>query len=130
MIVELFGPPGAGKTTFARGLAAGLRAQGYSAEAVVSARTSEARGDTPVLARGPDGSAAFGPATALPEASSDRLGRSLLTILPPRNIFWNLRLRRYLHRLAAAWARSDTAPGILVFDQGYAQALNQADFIL
>ncbi|MEL6064538.1 MULTISPECIES: hypothetical protein [unclassified Methylobacterium] len=123
MIVELFGPPGAGKTTFARGLAAGLRARGYAAEAVVSARTSEAERDGPVRARGPVGGAASGHATAQPDARRDGLGRSLLTILPPRNVFWNLRLRRYLRRLAAAWARSEAVPGIRVFDQGYAQAL-------
>ena len=38
MIVELFGPPGAGKTTFARTLAAHLRERGHTVDLILSHR--------------------------------------------------------------------------------------------
>ena len=41
MIIELFGPPGAGKTTFARALTARLRERGHLAELKLSSRPTE-----------------------------------------------------------------------------------------
>ena len=45
MIIELFGPPAAGKTTFARTLATRLRDLGHPVELMLSYRPSES-GDT------------------------------------------------------------------------------------
>ena len=41
MIIELFGPPGAGKTTFAQALKRHLREAGYIVEPVFSNRPAE-----------------------------------------------------------------------------------------
>jgi adenylate kinase family enzyme len=41
MIIELFGPPGAGKTTFARALAARLRERGHTVDLILSQRPAE-----------------------------------------------------------------------------------------
>src|ERR1700688_2647775 len=41
MIIELFGPPGAGKTTFARALAARLREHGHTVDLILSCRPAE-----------------------------------------------------------------------------------------
>jgi adenylate kinase family enzyme len=44
MIIELFGPPAAGKTTFARTLAAQLGTCGRPAELILSYRPAETAG--------------------------------------------------------------------------------------
>ena len=41
MIIELFGPPGSGKTTFARSLAARLRERGHTVDLILSHRPAE-----------------------------------------------------------------------------------------
>src|SRR5258708_14393465 len=41
MIIELFGPPGAGKTTFARALAERLREHGHTVDLILSHRPAE-----------------------------------------------------------------------------------------
>ena len=120
MIVELFGPPCAGKTTFARLLVSGLQARGLPARALISARASEA--DAP-------GGAARRPATGTADAQAwkrdacEAVNKAMLRLLPPRSPIWQVRLRRYLRVLAASWARCDKSADVVVFDQGYTQAL-------
>lgn len=131
MIVELFGPPAAGKTTFARGLVARMQAEGLEAELVSSYRPAErARASAP----------GFGPAVlrrlARPVAelaamSRDRSGADesgsvaaiLLRMFPPRSLLWSVRLRQYLVRLDRAWHEQDHRDRVVVFDQGFVQAI-------
>ena len=122
MIVELFGPPCSGKTTFARMLAFDLQARGFDAQTLVSARASEVevtagpRGTKVARNRAADG-------RAQRWADYEALNRTLMRLLPPRSPLWHLRLSRYLRQLAASWTWSDAAPDVVVFDQGYTQAL-------
>lgn len=122
MIVELFGPPCAGKTTFARLLASGLDARGFSARCVISARASEwdaAAADQRVAKR-PSWAAET---LATQREACDAVNRAVLRLLPPRNSLWQFRLRRYLRALSASWARSHATADVMIFDQGYTQAL-------
>jgi thymidylate kinase len=137
MIIELFGPPGAGKTTFARALTERLRERGHLAELRLSHRPTER---LPVL--NPCGAAAL----RYQNAEIHRLSRPLLEmltiarhpfansrdvktavhlvrLLPPTNIFASIKNSQYISRLSHSWyEKSCTAP-IVLFDQGFVQAV-------
>ena len=135
MIIELFGPPAAGKTTFARALAARLREGGHPVELMLSYRPSE-NGDP----------LATGPASPLPMAVMRRFTRpaieflwtaghmpgetgrtdtaaALLGILTPRSLLWSGRLRQYITRLDVAWRRAAQSKRTVIVDQGFVQAV-------
>lgn len=138
MIIELFGPPGAGKTTFAQALTTRLRRNGHVVELALSHRPVEGRARTQ-----------SGPSSA-PEAwiapAAQRLSRPLLEVLalachplalsreisavadllrtlPPRNKIWGARFAQYVVRLQRAWARASAARHIVVFDQAFVQII-------
>lgn len=124
MIVELFGPPGAGKTTFAQKIADGLQSRGHAARTLISARPSE----TAALSEaecfgGRTAAAANARAQGLVDADLDAVNRDLMRCLPPHSLFWRFRLRRYLKLLAASWSQNQSGAEIAIFDQGYTQAL-------
>jgi RecA/RadA recombinase len=125
VIVELFGPPGAGKTTFAKALAARLQADGVEVGLHLSSRPGEAetgglasaglqRIARPVWELIAGGAARPAARTAAPSFAP------LLANLGRRK---QLRMRQYLFRLAAAWAKAEASPGVIIFDQAYLQFL-------
>jgi thymidylate kinase len=136
MIVEIFGPPGAGKTTFARALIAGLRERGLSAQLVLSCRPAErlaSNGQSVTLSQ--NYAAVMG---RLYRPAADILGMArhprdtlqsistalhLLRMLPPRNLIWSARLSQYLSRLSSAWREASQTDDIVLFDQAFVQAL-------
>jgi SpoVK/Ycf46/Vps4 family AAA+-type ATPase len=137
VIVEFFGPPGAGKTTFARALAVRLRETGRSVDVHLSARPGEERSTS-----------VFNGETCARQSLSDpirRLARPLAQLialriagaqakdssidvlvanLPGGRRFAALRMRQYLVRLSAAWRNAREGEGITIFDQGYVQAVS------
>jgi thymidylate kinase len=138
MIVELFGPPGAGKTTFANLLAARLQERGSVAELVLSYRPAEQLPSSNSVAAGRKhrhfGAMARRVARPVmelfsmainPGAVSQIIGTagSLLKILPPRNILSSIRMNQYLTRLSHSWSRASNSSHVALFDQGFIQAI-------
>src|SRR3982074_783196 len=115
MIVDLFGPPGAGKTTFARTLAARLRERGHAVDLILSHRPAEC---SPLESRSVPGrftqkiSSIIRPASRPfaemltmarhPFTVSHDIGTALnlIKILPPISTIWSLRLAQYVSRLS------------------------------
>jgi thymidylate kinase len=134
MIIELFGPPAVGKTTFARALVAALEERGVAAEIMASFRPAEQGGrkgkgglgalgvrlSAPLERAGKLYSAAF---AADGNDDLDHVTRGLLSILPPRNWLRAARLRRYLSALHRSWVEAQSGRRAVVFDQGYLCAL-------
>jgi RecA/RadA recombinase len=142
MIVELFGPPGAGKTTFARALTARLQEHGHSAELRLSYRPSE---EPPVL--DPRGTATgryqarqyqnvvmhrvsrpLGEMLTIarhPFANSRDVKTAvhLVRMLPPANIFASFKNCQYISRLSHSWHEKSRATHVVLFDQGFVQAV-------
>jgi thymidylate kinase len=137
MIIELFGPPGGGKTTFAHALAVQLRKQGQAAELILSYRpaerlplldpceTSPARHKAVVarrlarpilevltLARHP-----------LVSAQNVTTALNIVRALPPEKIMRSMREVQYISRLSHSWAEASRASHIVIFDQAYVQTL-------
>lgn len=138
MIIELFGPPGVGKTTFAGALAERLRERGRIVELISSHREtrssqfddSGASASPRLKAPGPVRRLAR-PAVEMVAVAGDlstqprdaAIASELVRILPPSGILWSLRLRQYLLRLLRLWRRASQASHIVLFDQGCVQAV-------
>jgi hypothetical protein len=135
MIVELYGPPGAGKTTFASALAARLRHHGYRAELTLSSRPAELAGASDRTGGGKPSYAMLRrlarPTVDLAKMLARRgafaEGRNatamLLHILPPTNLISRLRLHQYISRLSHSWRLAAEFPQIALFDQAYVQVI-------
>lgn len=132
MIIEFLGPPCAGKTTLAKALTMALRAHGHDVRLVSSWRPSEQR-DGPASV-GRHGDAARRLARAITEmghlirnrsvqADHTDMTKTLLTLLPPRQALWKLRMYQYIARLANNWSGVSNDPRITVFDQAFIQAV-------
>ncbi len=128
MIIELFGPPGSGKSTFSHRMAADLDAAGHPVKLVLSQRPAEGGG---LLGR----RAAplrrlLRPARQLLRAAlTGRIGFGivlafrLLTLFPQRSWFRSLRIGQYLVRLDHSWRRAQRSPRVTIFDQAYIQTV-------
>ena len=130
MIIETFGPPGAGKTTFSRALAQRLRDRGYTVDFVFEIPRPQSTflnrgGFIPALLRVTH--AIFVTVTALcrpiANARGLRLAHDLLRLMPPNNPVWWIRLGQYIIRLACVRSDSDNPNHIVLFDQGFVQAV-------
>src|SRR5207244_2704866 len=132
MIIELFGPPGAGKTTFGRTLAARLRERGHTVDLILSHRPAErsphqsrsasdlrARQISPMILRLARPFAEMLEMARHPSTISQDVGTALTLIkmLRPPNPLWSLRLAQYMSRLSRAWFQASYAGHIVLFDQ-------------
>jgi RecA/RadA recombinase len=133
MIIEFFGPPGVGKTTFTHALAARLREGGRACELKLSSRPAELFSESGAgmtaqvkvaglrrLSR-----PIFEAFALLWQTPTDKLVEptALIKILPPKNIIQSIRLRQYIWRLSYDWHRASSAAHIVLFDQGFVQVV-------
>jgi O-antigen/teichoic acid export membrane protein/thymidylate kinase len=129
MIIEAFGPPGAGKTTFSRALAQRLRQRGYTVDLILFPRLKSeflSRGGfLPALLRAI--SAIFVAIAILCRPISNapglRLARDLLRLMPPASPAWWIRISQYVVRFSCAWNDPHKPDRIVLFDQGFVQAV-------
>jgi len=137
MIIEIFGPQGAGKTTFARALAARLQTQDQAVDLILSYRPAELPRDD-ALMNDPIRRRAAAMASRLTRPVIELLtmtrhpsaywsdvitAANLLRALPPKNILWQIRLSQYLLRLSHSWHLASASDHIALFDQGFVQAV-------
>lgn len=125
LIIELFGPPASGKTTFAKALAAKLLEDGGDVELRLSSRPGEADSSGPSASgagRIAHAVADFVSTTLAREDSSDPAARARLSpLIDSLGLVRRLRMRQYHRRLAGAWAKARASQGVVIFDQGYLQ---------
>ena len=134
MIIEIFGPPAAGKTTFVAALATALRERGHVVETMISSRPAEVgaaphpsdaavRAMPAVLSRIIRPFAEVLKLARNPGASSPGQTAELMRLLPPKSAIWFVRVAQYLLRLNTTWQRAAHKDHIVLFDQAYVQAV-------
>jgi thymidylate kinase len=136
MIIELFGPPAAGKTTLAHALAKALEKNGFDAQLIESSRPAEGGSIQVERMQGlswcetalanPLSRAAKAVSAApilLTVLRTDELTASLMNLLPPRTLLRSIRCHRFLSLLSRSWKMASASDRIVVFDQGFLTAL-------
>ena len=131
MIVEVFGPAGAGKTTFAHALRERLSANGHTARVVLSYQPGmevsslDPGGAIAAIRRIARAIIATLVIVARPIARKNELSLAfgLVGALPPTNIIWFIRLAQYVLRLCQCWSLWSGAEDIIIFDQAFIQAI-------
>jgi RecA/RadA recombinase len=130
MLIELFGPPGCGKTTFAHALAQRMQTRGFTADVLLSYQPGTYRspkdpaGFIYAASRVSSAAANLIAMTCMIAAKrrSFELAAKLIATLPPRNPIWLLRYSQYILRLADTWHHR-SADRIAIFDQAFVQAV-------
>lgn len=130
MIIEFFGPPGSGKTTFAHALAEQLRGKGYHAKVALSYKPSTRVGSLDlgiVLFITRIASAILSTLRILLSlrgiANDLSISLSMVRLITPKKRIWRARIWRYILHLSHCWSRAKQSPDIIIFDQGYVQAI-------
>ncbi|MGH8325507.1 MAG: hypothetical protein ACRET2_01950, partial [Steroidobacteraceae bacterium] len=132
MIVEMFGPPAVGKTTFARALAVQLRAGGLPVTLVVSDRPADRAKEGATCGAPGALQRVVRPVVALAATTREMLARSpdaqtisqVLAMVSPAGMLRSVRFRQYLLRLLLSWREAAQRKDIItLFDQGCAQAV-------
>jgi ABC-type cobalamin/Fe3+-siderophores transport system ATPase subunit len=114
MIIELFGPSAAGKTTLASELVRILQRQGHTVVLQIGDR------------RHPIKRAAFKFFSSLYLRWIRRhsLATDMLGIFPPRSELWAIRLKWHLEVLIRAWSIAQASDDVIsIFDQGMVQSV-------
>lgn len=129
MIIELFGPPGSGKTTFAHALARQLQTGGYRVEVALSYQPSDRVGIVDFgifLFISKIASAIFSTSKILLSSVGTTdlsLSLSMVKLIPPKNYLWRARIWQYIFQLSRYWGQVAGSPHIIIFDQGYVQSI-------
>jgi thymidylate kinase len=138
MIIELFGHPGSGKTTFSHALSASLRDRGHVVRLFLSYRPAEpppsvypCAGETIRPQAAAVARRLIRPAVEMlalarhPVANSHDIikAAALIGLLPPKNMFWSVRMSQYIVRLSHAWRQASQADHIVLFDQAFVQVV-------
>ena len=135
MIVEFFGPAGAGKTKLACALAERLSESGYDVKLAASNRPDEA-----VLVAGRPGQNSvrkgiilrlqrplreIGTIVRHPLAnlSQFRIAAEVMAALRPKSVSSILKRGQYIVRLAHSWSDALRYEGVFIFDQGFVQTV-------
>ena len=132
MIIELFGPAGSGKTTFAHALGYHLQARGHVVKVALSYQPGvdssafDPGGLWYALRRVGRATIRTAAIAHRPFSHGDelRLTARLIRILPPRNPIWLIRFSQYILNLSVAWRQSVDTRQIVIFDQGFVQAVS------
>ncbi|TPK83960.1 MULTISPECIES: oligosaccharide flippase family protein [unclassified Mesorhizobium] len=130
MIIEFFGSPGSGKTTFAHALAEQLRGKGYHAKVALSYKPGTRAGSFDLgifLFVSRIVSAIFSTARILISSKGRpndlSISLSLVRLIPPKRRIWRARIWQYILHLSRRWSRAKQSSEIIIFDQGYVQAI-------
>ncbi len=132
VIIELFGPAGSGKTTFAHALQRHLQVQGYIAKVMLSYEPGVHHSPLDPggfwyalnrVATSTIRTAAFA-CRPIDNAKGFRLTAKLIRILAPRNPIWLIRFSQYLMTLSHVWHQPYDARQIVIFDQGFIQLVS------
>jgi hypothetical protein len=137
MMIELFGTPASGKTTFARALTVRLRELGCTVEQKLSVRPIErdpvadpgkgdGRGFRNILIR--RASRPFSEILTIARhpfvnARDVITAVTLLRLLPPSNIVSSIKISQYTSRLSHSWYQLACPTKIALFDQAFVQAI-------